>query len=663
MQIMKIDDGRPYHSNVFHELVSNGGPKVDGEIERETKQHILPDTMVQQTNPSEYSFMKAGQQNVDKAIQIRPEDVSYDKDVVEIKLPDIMVSSNYGVQFVKDVCIDEGVLADQKAIAEKVSLNLNSSKGDTNGIRIKETADEPAKSVNDLKSQIVVLPEACVTDGDTVEQYHPCKLHDLEGNNTVDGLTVVNVKKSTPKQLVSNDNAEYCQQMGADVSESSENHGPNLNGEPVDQVPSNDSHETGASIASAITNVNGLSVESTADGHSGVVTEDGVSGVALNKTEINQINHYNPFIAYGSLEDTWEPKYSLPTIVDDVYSVPCPVEKTDSFSDIVNGALRGFNFLETGESIAEDSTLDSVVENSSMTDVQASEEKDEERSDDILSDERKIPVDQRSPVENSDSLSDPVDRALSSTETDGARNEDSRLDSTEASPSRSYVQPSEDRNDQVDNFVYGIRTDAAHGTSSGTSPLTGKTEPIDAKSENDPKCEIDSVQDGHDFNPREANDGTNISEDNKDSKSSTRQTGPVTEQNEPDSAKMTMQTEPVAQRNEPDSAKVTMQTESVAQPNEADSAKVTARNVIRNPFESSFSGPSIISGPLTPSGHIPYSGNISLRSDSSTTSTRSFAFPVLQTEWNSSPVKMAKADRRRLRRDRGWGYRILCCKF
>uniref|UniRef100_A0A0E0KRN2 Uncharacterized protein n=1 Tax=Oryza punctata TaxID=4537 RepID=A0A0E0KRN2_ORYPU len=606
MQIMKIDDGRPYHSNVFHELVSNGGPKVDGEIEREAKQHILPDTMVQQTNPSEYSFMKAGQQNVDKAIQIRPEDVSYDKDVVEIKLPDIMVSSNYGVQFVKDVCIDEGVLADQKAIAEKVSLNMDSSKGVTNGVLMKETADEPAKSVNDLKSQIVVLPEACVTDGDTVEQYPSCKLHDLEGNNTVDELTVVNVEKSTPKQLVCNDSAEYRQQMCADISDSSENYGPILDGEAIDQVSSNDCHETGASIASEITNINGLPVESTADGHSGMVTVDGFAGVALNKTEINQINHYNPFIAYGSLEDTWEPKYSLPTIVDDVSIVPCPVEKTDSFSDIVNGALRGFNYLETGESIAEDSTLDSVVENSSTTDVQASEEEDEARNEDSLSDERKNPVDQRrSPVENTDSLSDPVDRALSSTETDEARNEDSRLDSTEASSSRSDVQPSEDRSDEVDNFVDGIRTDAEHGTGSEQ----------------------------------------------------------VAEQNEPDSAKMTMQTEPVAQQNEPDSAKMTMQTESVAQPNETDSAKVTARNVIRNPFESSFSGPSIISGPLTPSGHIPYSGNISLRSDSSTTSTRSFAFPVLQTEWNSSPVKMAKADRRRLRRDRGWGYRILCCKF
>lgn len=40
-----------------------------------------------------------------------------------------------------------------------------------------------------------------------------------------------------------------------------------------------------------------------------------------------------------------------------------------------------------------------------------------------------------------------------------------------------------------------------------------------------------------------------------------------------------------------------------------------------------FYGPSL-SGPKVTSGHIAYSGSISLRSDSSTTSTRSFAFPV-----------------------------------
>ncbi|CAN1152310.1 hypothetical protein LINPERHAP2_LOCUS18675 [Linum perenne] len=60
---------------------------------------------------------------------------------------------------------------------------------------------------------------------------------------------------------------------------------------------------------------------------------------------------------------------------------------------------------------------------------------------------------------------------------------------------------------------------------------------------------------------------------------------------------------------------------------------------------------------------IPHPGSISMRSDSSTTSTRSFAFPVLQNEWNSSPVRMAKADRRLLRKHRRWKQRILCCKF
>ncbi|KAI5014762.1 hypothetical protein ZWY2020_056152 [Hordeum vulgare] len=96
------------------------------------------------------------------------------------------------------------------------------------------------------------------------------------------------------------------------------------------------------------------------------------------------------------------------------------------------------------------------------------------------------------------------------------------------------------------------------------------------------------------------------------------------------------------------------------QQNGPDGAKLTTQGGIRNPFESSsFSGANITLDAVAPSAHI---GNISLRSDSST-STRSFAFPVLQTEWNSSPVRMAKADRRRFRRDRGWGYRVLCCKF
>ncbi|GLJ15903.1 hypothetical protein SUGI_0262730 [Cryptomeria japonica] len=61
-----------------------------------------------------------------------------------------------------------------------------------------------------------------------------------------------------------------------------------------------------------------------------------------------------------------------------------------------------------------------------------------------------------------------------------------------------------------------------------------------------------------------------------------------------------------------------------------------------------YSGP--ISGAISYSGPIPFSGSISHRSDSSTTSTRSFAFPILAPEWNSSPVKMRQADPRYYRK-------------
>ncbi|XP_038680453.1 uncharacterized protein LOC119981394 isoform X2 [Tripterygium wilfordii] len=79
--------------------------------------------------------------------------------------------------------------------------------------------------------------------------------------------------------------------------------------------------------------------------------------------------------------------------------------------------------------------------------------------------------------------------------------------------------------------------------------------------------------------------------------------------------------------------------------------------------ETSFSATGPSSGVITYSGPITHSGSLSLRSDSSTTSTRSFAFPVLQTEWNSSPVRMAKADGRRSRKHGGWRQGLLCCRF
>ncbi|CAH9128887.1 unnamed protein product [Cuscuta epithymum] len=77
--------------------------------------------------------------------------------------------------------------------------------------------------------------------------------------------------------------------------------------------------------------------------------------------------------------------------------------------------------------------------------------------------------------------------------------------------------------------------------------------------------------------------------------------------------------------------------------------------------EASFSG---LSSLITSSyaGLIPYSGSISLRSDSSTTSARSFAFPVIQSEWNSSPEKMKRSYKRSWKHMSCWR-RLLCCRF
>ncbi|XP_076953400.1 uncharacterized protein LOC143627476 [Bidens hawaiensis] len=79
--------------------------------------------------------------------------------------------------------------------------------------------------------------------------------------------------------------------------------------------------------------------------------------------------------------------------------------------------------------------------------------------------------------------------------------------------------------------------------------------------------------------------------------------------------------------------------------------------------DSSFAvaGPTL--GLVTYSGHIGFSGSTSSRSDSSTTSTQSFAFPILQNEWNSSPIRMAKADRRQLQKRRGCRHGLLCFRF
>ncbi|KAK6921060.1 hypothetical protein RJ641_014738 [Dillenia turbinata] len=82
-------------------------------------------------------------------------------------------------------------------------------------------------------------------------------------------------------------------------------------------------------------------------------------------------------------------------------------------------------------------------------------------------------------------------------------------------------------------------------------------------------------------------------------------------------------------------------------------------------FSGDCSFAAALSVPISFSGPIPYSGSTSLRSNSSTASVQSFAFPILESEWNGSPVRMVNPDETRLRKHPRWKSCCfsLCCKF
>ncbi|KAL3748658.1 hypothetical protein ACJRO7_009832 [Eucalyptus globulus] len=79
-----------------------------------------------------------------------------------------------------------------------------------------------------------------------------------------------------------------------------------------------------------------------------------------------------------------------------------------------------------------------------------------------------------------------------------------------------------------------------------------------------------------------------------------------------------------------------------------------------------FSAASSVTTTPTESDTVPYFRTISFRSksNSSTTSSTSFSFPLLPFEWNGSPIKMAKANQTKLREQQSrprWT-RFVCCK-
>jgi hypothetical protein len=139
--------------------------------------------MVEDTSPS--------QDIVEISGNLAHKIVSYDKDVVEIKLADAVGSDKYSGNFVKDVCIDEGTLFHPKILEEKTIDRRSSPKvswqmTEANSDIMYSKKDDAKKSVNELKPEAiepVELAPSCMNE----KQYSTGKEYDdHDGEITTD---------------------------------------------------------------------------------------------------------------------------------------------------------------------------------------------------------------------------------------------------------------------------------------------------------------------------------------------------------------------------------------------------------------------------------------------------------------------------------------------
>lgn len=495
--------------------------------------------MVEDKNPA--------QDMVDITGHVVHESASYDKDVVEIKLPDSDISSDYCGNFVKDVCIDDGQppprkISEGKVADEKPSPNFDYQKIHANGDPRYGVADYATKSAHEVKPEIV-LPVGFAPDSNNEKQYSSREEYDLEGRSKLTNIAGdLSEKKISLEELLRLESAEESQQKGAVSSENSQNHMPSLHGEAVGQVSLNDCYgiEAIASETSELVNNNVYSNEDAGD-FPATTSIERDAAASFDARGPNQVDHYNPFVGHGSPEGTCQPECSTSADIDAASTGPiCTAEKTDE----------------------------------------------------VKTDEPRI-----------DALSSSITESKSS----------------------------EKSNDQDESIaiVHEAITGEVDETAVATTSSTNNLDPNGANGDNNKKLENDDITPVHDST--QSDEGSCLDTMNHDVVS-----------------KSSMQTEK----------------DNLGEQMVTNSPKVTSEiGHGYPPFEPGLFGPSIMSAPVSNSGHIAYSGNISIRSDSSTTSTRSFAFPVLQRDGISSPVRMAKGERRRIRRRRSWRKGLLCCKF
>jgi hypothetical protein len=158
--------------------------------------------------------------------------VSYDKDVVEIKLADAIDSDNYVGNFVKDVCVDDGALlhrtaSEEKPVDRRSSLDLSCQMiGADSDISYYGKEDHSRTSAHELKPEAVALAPLCNIGADSGREYD---LEDRTGTGSIAGSP--GEKKISLQELLLLESAEESRNTGAVNSESSEKHKCPLNEE------------------------------------------------------------------------------------------------------------------------------------------------------------------------------------------------------------------------------------------------------------------------------------------------------------------------------------------------------------------------------------------------------------------------------------------------
>ena len=189
--------------------------------------------MVEDKNSSQDTVQKSG--------HIVLQNVSYDKDVVEIKLADDIDSDNYGDNFVKDVCVDEGALlhrmtSEEKPLDRRSSPNFSCQMIDADSDIRYGKKDYSRISVHELKPEVVSgvdFAPHCNNE----KQHSSGKEYDLEDRIDT-GFVAGNPseKKISLQELLLLESAEESRHSGIINSESSEKHKCPLHEEAVGQV-------------------------------------------------------------------------------------------------------------------------------------------------------------------------------------------------------------------------------------------------------------------------------------------------------------------------------------------------------------------------------------------------------------------------------------------